>query len=204
MNDKSAEKYRVIKHVRATLEKIDAQGLSQIHDWLTQQAKQHGLRWLLAQADDGVIWGKLDDSDRLVTSHDAAQGNPQAEAICPPLRDQTLQQARLFGENAELLLWRNGDGMMRARLIRDLSDGEESAMDQWEEAIDEVHLLWGMGKPPVPLTKGFSLWTHGAEGLRHAVPVTAGEKPPELQVRHYLARADHAYIEYSRLRGLDS
>lgn len=206
MNDKSFEKQRVIKPVRAILEEIDVQGLSQVHDWLIRHAKQHGLRWLLAHADDGVIWGRM-DGDRLVTSHDAARGNSQAETVCPPLRDKTLQQARLFGDDAEVLLWRDGDGTMRARLIRDVSDGEASgrAVDRWEEAIDEVHLLWGMGQPD-QLAEGFSLWTHGAEGLRHAVPVTAAganPTPPQLQVRHYLARTDHTYIECSRLRGLN-
>ncbi len=208
MNDQSAETQRVIKQVRTTLKKIDAKNLNPIHDWLAQQAKQHGLRWLLAQADDGVIWGRM-DGERLVTSHDAARGNPQAQAVCPPLRDKTLQQARLFCECAELLLWRDGDGTMRARLIRDVSEGETSGQtaDQWEQAIDEVHLLWGMDKPPEPLAEGFSLWAHGAEGLRHAVPVTAAganPTPPQFQVRHYLARTDHTYIECSRLRGLDS
>jgi CRISPR-associated protein (TIGR03984 family) len=201
MNDKTAGKQREIKAVRAILEEIDVQSLSQVHDWLAQQAKQHGLCWLLAHAYDGVIWGRLDD-DRLVTSHDAAQGNPQAEAVCPPLRDKTLQQARLFGETSELLLWRDGDRVWNARLIRDLTAGETSdKTPAWEEAIDEEHLLWGT--TPTALAEGFTLWAHGAQGLRHAVPYPSGEEPPKLQVRHYLARTDHTYIECSRLRGLD-
>ena len=35
--------------------------------------------------------------------------------VSPKLRAKTLQQARLFGSDAEVLLWRDGDGAWMAR-----------------------------------------------------------------------------------------
>ena len=80
--------------------------------WLAREASQHRLSTLLAHADDGVIWGRV-DKGVLQTSHSAF---PQ---VSPPLRALTLQQARLFGPDAELLVWRDGEGNWQARLLRD-------------------------------------------------------------------------------------
>jgi len=56
-------------------------------DWIVAQARKFGLRYLLAHADDGVIWGRIDD-DGLHISHDIA---PASAAVS---RASTLQQAR--------------------------------------------------------------------------------------------------------------
>jgi CRISPR-associated protein (TIGR03984 family) len=95
---------------------------------LSEQARSYGLRWFLAHADDGVIWGEF-RPDGLHTSSDAFPD------ISPPLRAETLQQMRLFGPLAELLVWREGSHC-QARLIRD--DAGEL-----QEFLDEAHLLWG-------------------------------------------------------------
>lgn len=194
---------RTITPIRAICKPVSVDGLVEVGDWLMKQAKEHCPRWLLAHADDGVIWGRVTDAGTLVTSNDAARGNSQALTACPPLRVTTLQQARLFGDEAELLLWRDGDGAMKARLIRDLPADETATELDWDEAIDEVHLLWGT--TPTSLAEGFTLWTHGRQGLRHAVPCVAAEgvqAPPQLKIRHYLARAELTRIECSRLLGL--
>lgn len=78
--------------------------------WLSQRMQIHKLNYLLAHADDGVIWGRLDD-ERLNTSHDAAPEH------APPLRTETLQTARIFGPDGELLIWRDEMGAWTARLI---------------------------------------------------------------------------------------
>lgn len=70
--------------------------------WLTEQAQHHGLHFLLAHADDGVIWGRV-DNDGLHTSHRIAAQSPQLRAV-------TLQQCRLFGPAGELLVWRDQTG----------------------------------------------------------------------------------------------
>lgn len=175
-----------------------------LQTWLEGKAKAHSLRWLLAHADDGVIWGKVDAGGALHTSHGAAKGNAIAETVCPPLRLATLQQARLFGDNAELLVWRDGDNALRARLIVDLkegdaTDGQPAGLPDWMMAFDEPQLLWGTRG--IALAPDFTLLEDGAQGLRHAVPLPSGSLnlPAQIDVRHYLAQEDFARVVVSRL-----
>ncbi len=156
---------------------------------LATLAQVHGLRWLLAHADDGVIWGKVRDG-KLHLSGDAF---PQTS---PPLRAATLQQARLFGPEGEILVWKEDAGW-RARRIQD-GDGDKV------EYYDEAHLLWGDREEG--RQDGFVLLCQGREGLRHAPPLPKGVQPPaRLHVRHYLAYDPdgQACIAYSRLVGIE-
>lgn len=170
----------------ALVQRIPIDGLTDAHVWLETKALDYRLTWLLAHADDGVIWGRL-DGGHLTTSYDAAQGNSEALLVCPPLRLETIQQARLFAEQAELLLWRGGNKTWHARLIRNAKDGDTV---EWQDAIDEPQILWGTD--PLPLQHGFTLMRDGAQGLRHAVPLevrdhsTEQSRPLRLDVRHYL------------------
>lgn len=147
-----------------------------VQAWLLKQAKAYRLTTLLAHADDGVIWGKVTD-DVLVTSHDVFGDSPS-----PELRAKTLQQARLFGEKAELLLWR-ATGGWQARLVEDAPDTGEH--------YDQPQLLWG--NRYVNSRAGFTLVEEGRQGLRHAPPVYVPKAefdderhPLCLWVRHYL------------------
>ncbi len=190
---------RKIKSHPARLEDVPltANDLNDLRNWLQKQAKEHNLIYLLAHADDGVIWGKLQSDGTLKTSAEAAQGNSIAENICPPLRLRTLQQARLFGKDGELLLWRDGDNVFHARLIVDVKD---DGATRWKEAYDEPQLLWGTQS--VALQDGFTLLEDGAQGLRHAVPLQGldmTKQRVQLLVRHYLADEDFARVSVSRL-----
>src|SRR5437879_2621870 len=98
---------RTIKECRTVLQTVPVESPSR--DWLQQQARDCGLKYLLAHADDGVIWGRL-DGEVLRIARDVAGQNPEALACSPPLRVETLQQARLFGKLAELLVWREEAG----------------------------------------------------------------------------------------------
>jgi len=146
--------------------------------WLEVQARSAGLAYLLAHADDGVIWGRVDEDGTLHSSHDAFPD------VSPPLREGTLQQARLFGPGGELLLWRDGDDW-RARLAQDApADGEDCT-------YDEPQMLWGYRH--IDTTDGFTLVDEGQQGLRHAPPIIAppgafapNDRPLRLVVRHYL------------------
>ena len=155
-------------------------------DWLAKKAVAHGLTTLLAHADDGVVWGRVTDG-RLALSSKAFP------KVSPPLRAITLQQARLFGKQAELLVWRDGEDNWHGRLLDD--DGTERS--GWR--FDEPQLQWGDRKEEE--RDGFTLIAEGQEGLRHAVPLPAaddsfdkaGKKrerwhPLRLGVRHYLER----------------
>jgi CRISPR-associated protein (TIGR03984 family) len=160
--------------------------------WLEKQMSDER-PWLLAHADDGVIWGKRGDGGRLITSHDLA------EYVSPELRFVTLQQVFVFGERGgEVRLWREDDGW-QARLITDVSD---------EEPIDEAHILWGTEVIANYPNVGF---THVREkrqqGLDHVVPVIVTEKQLEerqlkLLVRHFVEydeETGEARIALSRL-----
>lgn len=171
--------------------------------WLEEQASGKKLRWLLAHADDGVIWGRVDDG-RLITSEEVARGYPEAEAISPVLRWETLQQARLFGAGGEVYLWRDENGGWRARFIRDVREGERA---HWEEAYNEPQLLWGSTDGATPLAHGFTLVREGVQGLAHVLPMSlpvdgAKVSLPRLVVRHYLSRSGVARVVASRLLDL--
>lgn len=163
--------------------------------WLAHTARDRSLRYLLAFADDGVVWGRLDD-DRLVTPYDHGVG--------APLRAVTLQEARLFDEAGEVLLWRDTSGLS-ARAIGPAPDGEGPS---WESAFDEPHLLWGTRFNPLP--NGFTRLREGGQGLLHAPPLgTPVTFPAALRVRHYVSYAPSktpaaglARVAASRLIGL--
>lgn len=225
MNEMS-EKVRVMESCPALVEntfpvdEIDS-GAKDAAEWLTQQAaalvtKVGITEWyLLAHADDGVIWGRTENNNLLTSDqaikdkyatlspHDAARAEIEAALrTCAPLRRETLQQARLFCEKAELLLWRDGDNRFHARLIRDAQNSEEG---EWDDCFDEHQMLWGTHG--LHLDSDFTLLRDGAQGLRHAVPLastldTEGETtPPRLIVRHYINKQGFARVEASRLIG---
>ena len=159
-----------------------------LYNWLQAKAKQYQFQnllahgddrviWLLAHADDGVIWGKFRGDDyKLVTSGD--------EDVFPQLaklRSPTLQQCRIFGENAEVMLWKVGQNW-KARLVQD---------DNKPECLpDEDQILWGTQVEKE--SNGFTLVSDGSQGLKHAVPLTGitfkgkDSRPLRLKVRHYI------------------
>ena len=158
-----------------------------ISDWLESMSSAHDFRWMLAHADDGIIWGRFDQG-RLVLSSDAALGDSEAEAVCPPLRTITLQRLRAIGQNAEVYLWRDG-GEFKGRLIknRSSSDGSVSSLSR---CIDEKHILWGTTARE--LKDEFSLLTEEGLGIKQVIPLKhngslRGDRvTPRLHVRQYL------------------
>jgi CRISPR-associated protein (TIGR03984 family) len=191
------------KHIveSVTLETGSLKSIEDLRAWLIAQAKTNAFTWLLAHDEDGVIWGRIDES-RLTTSHDASNENSHASSISPELRTDTLQQARLFGPQGELFVWRDGMANWRFRLIRVVKEGEES---EFNEAIEEKYILWGTD--PEPLSEEFTLMSDGAHGMRHIVPIRVegrfdeSTRPLRLQVRHYLNedQTGFVYIAESRL-----
>ncbi|MBO0348511.1 TIGR03984 family CRISPR-associated protein [Phormidium pseudopriestleyi FRX01] len=164
--------------------------------WLEKQAQQWQLDYLLAHAEDGVIWGYFKDSKLTTANHVFPQ--------FPALRLFTLQQCRIFGYPGEVLVWRTGSGL-QARLVQD-NNGTE-------RLPDEKQILWGtQGKEK----NGFTLLSDGQEGLKHAVPLTGIDfesqsekmhRPVRLVVRHYIDydnKSGVARIFLSRLVSLTS
>lgn len=177
---------------------------SNLKQWLEAKAQEFNLKYLLAHADDGVIWGKFENS-QLITSDDVF---PQFAK----LRTCTLQQCRIFGKNtdengggnAEVMLWKV-DKTWKARLINDEHLSKE-------DYICEKQILWGT-QPEEEHHKGFTLVSDGSQGLKHAVPLTGinfsqdrKKRPIRLQVRHYIDYDESgiARIYLSRLVDLKS
>ena len=160
--------------------------------WLAAQAKQPGMDIVLAQADDGVIWGKVDGGQLKL----AGNAHPEVKV---EFRAVTLQQARLFGPAGELYVWRTADGFA-ARMI---ADGNNPSDD---DCLEDRQWLWGTLGDKGKAQGGFTLLVEGRQGLRHAPPITGlgQEQRVMLTARHYLDYDDEgqAYIAGSRLTGL--
>jgi len=169
---------------------VDVTSAEELKKWLQVKAGEHGLIYLLAYADDGVIWGRLADTGQLQLSGEAF------EEVTVKLRPNTLQQARLFGPRGELFLWRTDEGFS----CRLTNDGGEKP----ESFLEDVYWLWGTGGQ----TSGeFTLMEEGKQGLFHAPPLKdAAGKRGGLKVRHYVEydpETGQAYISHSRLVDLE-
>ncbi len=144
--------------------------------WFADQRALGSAAWLLAYAEDGVIWGKLAGGELIF---------PKTET--PTLVSQTLLEARLFNEQGEIHLWRTDEGFS-ACVVTDTADGDG--------AFDEVQRLWGTDfDRESKVGDGFTLLVDGREGLRHAVPFEIPNNyftkrhprfhPALIQTRHY-------------------
>jgi CRISPR-associated protein (TIGR03984 family) len=167
--------------------------------WLSKQMHAHKLTYLLAHADDGVIWGRF-DGEKLITSHDVA---PQHSR---PLRKETLLTARIFAPTGELLVWRDEDGAWAARLIAEkiLPDATAS----WDKAFEEQQIL--LGTKAEHIERDFTLMSEGSQGLFHAVPLRLRwpidderRRPLRLVVRHYLQEDEYGFTRVNASRLFD-
>ncbi len=147
--------------------------------WLMQQPAVGSKAWLLAHCDDGVIWGKI-CQNRLLLSGDVF---PE---VSPPLRSLTLQEARLFGEFAEVHVWRGDNGFNACR-IEDNGQVDEAM-------VIEEYLLWGSRMESLESCRnGFTLVVEGSRGIRQAVPLELDpdlfqrcRHPLRIKMRHYM------------------
>lgn len=167
--------------------------------WLAQKMTDE-MPWLLAHADDGVIWGKRQSDRSLKLSSDVFNDEKKYPSIAVSLSVKTLQQARIFGPAGEILIWRSEKGFAGRRIFEGSAPPQDTLPDEW-------HLLWG--EPDLrEYRDNFCLFVEGQQGLRHVLPID--QNPPQanqrarLCVRHYLAYddEDQVYIEMSRLVNL--
>jgi CRISPR-associated protein (TIGR03984 family) len=158
--------------------------------WLAGQAND-GRPFLLAFADDGIVWGRW-AGGKLMTAAEAAN----ATKFAAPLRGDTLWQASIFGPTDEVRLFRGEDGSWQARLITDKQD-----------VIPESQLL--SGDMFVEAYAGFThLRDKRQQGLDHIPPVKLSAADLEagrrarLLIHHQIDRdkaTGEARIETSRL-----
>jgi CRISPR-associated protein (TIGR03984 family) len=165
--------------------------------WIEEQREKYDLQYLIAHAEDGVIWGRFQESE-LVTAESLWVKFP-----IPSLQPISLQQCRIFGKDAEVMLWRQDRGW-QARVIQEAQEAH---------CIIEEQMLWGDTVEKVD--NGFTLLTDGQQGLRHALPITGirenqsrtepsqkqAKRHTRLHVKHYIDydNAGIALIYYSRL-----
>ena len=152
--------------------------------------------FLLAFADDGVIWGKLKD-EKLVTSHEIDKN------ISPILQELTLQEAFIFGEKEEIHVFHNEK---RDWIAAEIIDGADF--------LTESQILWG--DRALPGKDGFTpVFNARQNGLFHIVPLEIrnkeidpgekGDKCIRLDLHHTIlfdGDTGEARIGYSRLAGL--
>jgi CRISPR-associated protein (TIGR03984 family) len=149
-----------------------------LKQWLEKQAKENQLNYLLAHADDGIIWGKFQDG-KLITADIVFPQFPQ-------LHLATLQQCRIFGHKSEAMLWKT-DEDFKARLIQD----DHLIEDDY---ISESQILWGThGKHH---ENGFTLLWDGLQGLKHAVPFTDIKLEEKGKLKNKVKLIVHHYIDY--------
>lgn len=131
-----------------------------------------GLRYALAHCDDGVVWGRRQENEQWAWSSGIV-------AASPAIRLQTLQQARLFGPQTEVLIWRDGAGW-RARAIVEV-EGEGEGRES--ECLSESYLLWG--GPPGDASGDFLPLLEAGHGFQHAPPAEIA-RAGRVAVRHYV------------------
>ncbi|MDZ8227613.1 CRISPR-associated protein Csx19 [Nostoc sp. ChiVER01] len=171
----------------------DIQNISNTTDlrkWLQEkvQSSEYNLKYLLAHAEDGVIWGYFDSEVNLITPTEPEELFPKYKF--PLFNYETLQQGRVFGDSAEIMFWRTEDGL-KAILIKDNKD---------TEFLTEKQILWGTQAEEVK--DKFTLVSDGSQGLRHAVPVTGIEFNKTEKSYRPLYLIVHNYIDYDENIGL--
>lgn len=146
--------------------------------------------WLLAHCDNAVIWGR-------------AENGVIALPAGVSLVSARIQEARLFGDLAEVRVWRAGAGFATCRIEDHVGAGPAG---EW---YDEEYWLWGTQGQP--LANGFTQLSDGRQGLTHTVPLVIDKgsfnpermrRPGRLTVRHYIVYdsiTDQAQVGLSRL-----
>ncbi len=170
-----------------------------IREWIAGQMKENNLTFLLAFADDGVIWGQMDNAS-LVIAHETTQKEERKKYT--ELRGKTLQQAYAFSDKMEVRLFRDEMEKWKALKIE----------DEGETIITESQALWGDKLDEdeyQPTGTGFMRLLAERKGIPpQIIPWDkkdfGKEKCVRLEVRHIVKYNDdgEAYVELSRLAGL--
>lgn len=139
---------------------------STLEAWLIEAWGESAPGALLVHALDGVIWGWC-QGGRLRTA-ERRPGDPW-----PLLRWETLTSLRMFSQDTELRVWRDGEGIVHARRLQEI-DGE-----RFVAALNRSYVL--LGKDVEPRDDAFEV-RRSPRGERHAVPRGAAR----VKVRHSL------------------
>lgn len=158
-----------------------SQTSNELVQWLIEQENEVGSQcWLLGYADDGVIWGKIDDH-KMVTAADVF--NPEYPGTFPVLNLDKLQKASLFGERAEIRLFRRGGSWLALKI-------EENPFADVSDSFVRTYILWG--NRARARIGGWTWVEDGQLGIHQALPLEMPEK-----ILHRIIRIDiRYYIDY--------
>lgn len=170
------------------LRPLDSPTCERYVSWLVKEndAAPEGateLVWALAHCDDGVTWGRYDSGVRAWRL-----GNQVAPEVSPPIRSETLQELRLFGEGGEVLIWRTDAGL-QGRVLREASPtADRSDEVNPHRPSDESRVLRGT-RVVADCDHAFTHIGDGT-GAEQVLPLAANNEQlrdakVRLDVRHY-------------------
>lgn len=156
----------------ASVEELTSEAAESWLSWLTGHgpvpSESHSVQFALAHSDAGVTWGYLDGQGIWKLGHAIDPG------LCPLPTSRSLQELRLFGTAAEVLIWRGDEGLS-GRILAD----NPANVDTWLAPMNEGRRLRGEPQPP---QDGFKRYVD-VGGAQHIAPA---QFPEEFSVRHYL------------------
>jgi len=156
-----------------------------LRSWLTR-VWPFGAAWLLARADDGVIWGMIANGELRV-------GGDERPGEVRPLRRETVQDLKVFSPEGELRLWRR-DAELRAALV---TTADAPPGQHFVTAEDRSFPL--LGSPDNGQQPGSFSRYRGGAGQQHFVPVF--DLPPLwLDARFYYAATDSGVLRMFEYR----
>lgn len=147
-----------------------------------------GVVWALAHCDDGVTWGRRDSSGVSIWRF----GN-QFFRRCPVIRRETLQELRIFGKDAEVLIWRTDSGFRGRMLHENNPPADRNNLLDPLRPSDEFRMVRGSRLAGTPKS-GFSHVADGT-GAEQVIPIEVSNEQLEkrsvrLCVRHYYEEDD--------------
>lgn len=167
------------KRIRgATITSLNSKDAEEWIAWLSGDSNSapsetYGVQYALAHSDAGVTWGYLDNQASWKLGSDV---DP---VLCPRLEAKSLHELRVFGTEAEVLIWRGNEGL-QGRMLAD-NDVIFNSSDPLRP-LNEGR--WLRGDPPEEHDhdSGFVRYVDGG-GAQHLVPQSF---PKKFSVRHYL------------------
>lgn len=160
----------------ARITPIDAEQASAWLDWLSGSGspsmETHDVRFALAHSDSGVTWGYLDERRQWKLGAVVDPG------LCPVPTAKSLHELRLFGNTAEVLIWRSDDEL-QGRILADDGIGFNASAPL--RPMNEGRRLRGECRE---MRDSFKRYVD-AGGAQHLAPESF---PEEFSVRHYFAQ----------------
>jgi len=174
-----------VKIYGASLEVLQETKCKEFLGWLLGEKEPSDLkaqlRWALLFCVDGVVWGRLEGGKWILSSMIFPE-------ICPEPSAEKILEFRIFGPEAEILVWR-AENVFKGRLLK-----EEVERDIFLPAQETRVLL---GNKLLEKSKGGFSRVGSPEGREQVVPLECsfedfkdGRWPLRLLLKHYFVRVE--------------